>query len=162
MTIDKLYNLIIPSLQEKIHHSDGLIQFASKRAKFEGWLKVEVIDTLVINGIDARPEIELIDVSFENVAIELKTINTNIAFPNVEKLTKPITKNTAGVVKDIESLRDKQHTHKFVLFVAFPITHENNKWQIQLDRIIKHLEKHKYCSFLFKNNVPGVIYLGKL
>lgn len=162
MTIEELFNLVVPALAEKISQSDGLMRFAFRRAKFEGWLKVELIDTLVKNHINALPEIDRIDVSFEHVAIELKTVNTNIAFQHVANLTRPITKNTASIIEDIICLREKLHADKFVLFVAFPINHTNPLWQVQLQRINQHLAEIRHHEFYFKNDVPGVIYIGKV
>ena len=162
MTIQELYDISVDSIVNKIQNSHGLNRFAHRRAKYEGWLKVELIDSLVRAGFNALPEIGLIDVSFDSVAIELKTINTNIRYENVINTTRPITKNTNGVVLDIESLRGKNYQDKFVLFVVFPIIHNNKKWQVQLKRITSHLTEHRYRQFYFNNNIPAVIYLGKI
>ena len=119
MTIQQLYNISVDSIVNKIQNSHGLNRFAHRRAKFECWLKVELIDSLVRAGFNALPEIGLIDVSFDSVAIELKTINTNIRYENVINTTRPITKNTNGVVLGIESLRGKnyQDSKKVSIFV---------------------------------------------
>lgn len=162
MTIHELYDLLIEDIVKKISQSKGLSRFVFRRAKFEGWLKVEIIDTLVKRNIAALPEIGRIDVSFDNVAIELKTVNTNIAYNNVEKMTRPITKNIAEVIKDIHCLQDKPHNDKFVIFVAFPIEHSNSYWQIQLQKINNHLNEMLYKEFHFHNDVPGVIYIGRV
>ena len=47
MTAKELLNLTANDLVNKISSSIGLNQFIIERAKFEGWLKVELIDTLL-------------------------------------------------------------------------------------------------------------------
>lgn len=162
MTTLELYNLTADALAKKIQTSIGLTRFAYRRAKFEGWLKVEIIDILARKGYDALPEIDRIDVSFDNVAIELKTVNTNFRCQDVINLKKPITKNINGVVKDIESLRNKNYLFKFVVFIVFPIIHEDNNWQIHLNRIKGNLKDHLHKKFYFNNNIQGVIYYGQV
>jgi len=51
------------------------------------------------------PEHERVDVCFDNWGIELKTINTNVRYLGVKNKIRPITKNTEGVVEDIEKLQ---------------------------------------------------------
>jgi hypothetical protein len=65
---------------------------------------------------------------FEDWAIELKTINTNIRYEKVKNKTRPITKDTQGIINDIEKLRATEYSKKAVLFVAFPIRHDNEYW----------------------------------
>ncbi len=74
MTLQKLYNLTADSIVQRIQTSAGLTKFAYRRAKFEGWFKVELIDILAQQEYDALPEIGRIDVSFDNVGIDLKTV----------------------------------------------------------------------------------------
>src|SRR6267142_7167140 len=97
MTAQELFDLNIDDIVDRIQNSHGLTKFAHRRAKFEGWLKVEIIDILAKKGKNALPEIGRIDVSFDTVGIELKTVNTNIRYPNVINTTRPITKNIDGV-----------------------------------------------------------------
>lgn len=160
MSIQELYDLLIDDIVQKISQSHGLQQFANRRAKFEGWLKVTVIDILVQKGYNALPEIGFVDVTFDDVAIELKTVNTNISYENVVQVNRPITKNTASVISDIEQLHNSAYNSKFVLFVTFPIEHNNANWQVQLRRITAQLENIMHQDFVFSNGVPGVLYLG--
>ena len=46
MTLENLFNLTIEKVIQRIQNSEGLTNFAQKRAKFEGWFKVELIDIL--------------------------------------------------------------------------------------------------------------------
>lgn len=162
MTTQELFDLTAEDIVIRIQNSLGLTKFAHRRAKFEGWLKVELIDILVQRGQNALPEIGLIDVSFDTVGIELKTVNTNIRYPNVIKTKRPITKNINGVNEDIENLRATNFIDKFVVFIVFPITHDNDNWQIHLGRITNSLDNYLYRQFNFGDNIPGVIYYGKV
>ena len=162
MTLENLFNLTIEELIQRIQNSEGLTNFAQKRAKFEGWFKVELIDILNKAGFSAFPEINRIDVSFQNIGIELKTLNTNVNYQNVMKLSKPITDNVDGVIKDVEKILNTTFDHKFVMFIVFPITHDNPNWQNHLNRISNNLEDYKHREFKFGLDIPGVIYLGKV
>jgi len=99
-------------------------------------------------------------VTFDDWAIELKTVNTNLRYAGVEKKKRPITRNTQGVIDDVEKLKKTNYKSKAVLFVAFPAEHTNKKWQRQLQRISSHLSNIDHKEFNFRNRVPGVIYLG--
>ncbi|MBE7509345.1 MAG: hypothetical protein HS118_04060 [Bacteroidia bacterium] len=161
-TTQDLFDLTADNIVSRIQNSAGLTKFAHRRAKFEGWLKVELIDILVQQEQNALPEIERIDISFDTVGIELKTVNTNIRYPNVINKKRPITKNINGIIEDIENLRTTNFNYKFVVFIAFPITHDNNNWQTHLKRITNNLENYLYRQFNFGNNIPGVIYYGQV
>jgi len=162
MTAQELFDLTIDDIVDRIQNSHGLTKFAHRRAKFEGWLKVEIIDILAKKGKNALPEIGRIDVSFDTVGIELKTVNTNIRYPNVINTTRPITKNIDGVNEDIDNLINTEFADKFIIFVAFPITHDNQNWKYHLGRITENLENYLHRQFNFSGNIPGVIYCGKI
>lgn len=85
MEFEDLANLIFGEIKPKLENNQGLSIFAKKRAKFEGWLKVELCDSLSKHFKDVAPEKNRIDVTFENWAIELKTVNTNSSHEKVEK-----------------------------------------------------------------------------
>jgi hypothetical protein len=157
-----LSEFIFRKIKLKLENNQGLSIFAKERAKFEGWLKVELCDSLSRSFEDIAPERNKIDVTFENWAIELKTVNTNIRYENVKIKKRPITKNTRGVISDIEKLRSTNYANKAILFVVFPVTHDNEDWQIQLQRISTLLREIKHMSFNFKDKVPGVIYFGSI
>jgi len=160
MEFEDLSELIFREIKAKMENHQGLSVFAKERAKFEGWLKVELCDSLSRYLEGVVPERNRIDVTFENWAIELKTLNTNIRYKNVKNKSRPITKNTQGVVKDIKKLKSADYDNKAVLFVVFPITHDNKYWQTQLQRISKLLREIKHINFNFKDGVPGVIYFA--
>jgi len=162
MEFEDLTKLIFGELKPKLENNQGLSIFAKERAKFEGWLKVELCDSLSKYFKDVVPEENRIDVTFENWAIELKTVNTNIRYENVKNKTRPITKNTQGVIDDIGKLKSTDYINKAILFVVFPITHDNENWRVQLQRISTLLREIKHVSFNFKDEIPGVIYFGSI
>ncbi len=162
MEFEDLTELIFGEIKPKLENNQGLSIFAKERAKFEGWLKVELCDILSKYFKDVAPERNRIDVTFENWAIELKTVNTNIRYENVKNKTRPITKNTQGVIKDIEKLKSTNYTNRAILFVVFPITHDNEDWQVQLQRISKLLREIKHINFNFKDEILGVVYFGSI
>ena len=160
MDYDELAELLFVRLKGRIEDHAGLDIFARERSKFEGWLKVETCEILSEYFKDVLPEDNRVDITFEDWAIELKTLNTSIMYPGVKSKTRPITMNNEGVVKDIEKLKNKGDINKGVLFIVFPIEHENRKWKIQLDRISEHLKQLRHSEFKFKSGVPGMIYFG--
>lgn len=160
MDYEKLGQLIFTEMKPKLESHQGLLIFARERAKFEGWLKVELTDTLLRHFSDVIPEKDRIDMTFDGWAIEIKTVNTNIRFDDVKMKTRPITKNTQGVIDDIEKLKPMNFENKGVLFLVFPIRHDNYNWQIQLERISRMLKNLMYDSFNFGNKIPGVLYFG--
>jgi hypothetical protein len=166
MDVNELYNKTANALIKKIQATRGLTGFAKRRAKFEGWLKVEIIDALINNEYaEALPEVDRIDVTIEklSVAIELKTINTNYRYENVDILTRPIKDNIDGIIRDIKQLRiNDKYDHKFIVFIAFPTEHNKPKWQEHLSKINPHIKEGIARNFKFCNNVPAVIYYGKI
>lgn len=160
MKFENLSRLVFDGLRPKLENNKGLSIFARERAKFEGWLKVELCNSLAKFFDDVVPERKRIDITFEDWAIELKTINTNIRYKHVKIKTRPITRNIQGVVDDIKKLRATQYDNKSVLFVVFPIRHTNKNWQKQFGRISKQLSEIKFIEFDFLDGIPGVLYFG--
>ena len=177
ITFKKLANIIFKEIILKMENNSGLVIFAKERAKFEGWLKVELCEILSKYFSTVIPETVIskkdrIDVTFDNWAIELKIINTNYKYKNVKSKRRPITKNINGVIKDIEKLKSTNYTNytnKTVLFVVFPVTHDYEEWKKHLKKISEKLDdlkykefkfKIKHKNFRFKSKIPGVIYFG--
>jgi len=159
MQFEQLWEIVLSGIKPKLEQSKGLSVFAKERAKFEGWLKVELCESLSDFTEDVTPERNRIDVTFDDWAIELKTINTNYRVSDVKNKHRPITKNTQGVVDDIERLKDSTYLNQAVLFVVFPAKHDK-PWQTQLMRIEERLSSLKHVSFAFQSGVSGEIYLG--
>ena len=164
MTTKELLKLTADDLIKRIKSNVGLNQFIIERAKFEGWLKVELIDILLKKHLLALPEIDRIDITFKNTAIELKTINTNYRFSKVKNKNRPITKNINGILKDIKKLKNKRFKDKFVIFIVFPLELNINikKWEPHINKINKELSELTYKEFRFNNNIPALLYYGKI
>ena len=166
MTFEKLAEIVLKEITPKLENNIGVAIFAKERAKFEGWFKVELCESLSKHFPTSTiiPEKDRIDITFDDWAIELKTVNTNYRYryKNVENKHRPITKNIQGVIKDIEKLGSTDYINKAVLFVVFPVTHNHKSWQTHLEKISESLKYVKHREFEFKNKVPGVIYFGSI
>ena len=141
-----IFNEIIPKLEGNV----GISVFARERAKFEGWLKVELCESLLKHFQDVIPERNRIDITFDDRAIELKTVNTNYRYSNVENKTRPITMNIQGVIKDINKLKATNYANKAILLVVFPAKHDHKDWQIHLQKIQEHVLKIDRKEFMFR------------
>jgi hypothetical protein len=161
LTLEELSILIANPLIQRIQNSKGLSVFSANRSKFEGWLKVELIEILVANDKPAKPEVGRVDVTFDDIAIELKTVNTNFRTEKAENKHRPITKNIKGVISDIHALKNNCPSVSFVIFICFPLTHENPKWKFHLLKIENELEELLHTQFSFENQIPGVLYFGR-
>lgn len=159
MEFEEISEIIFRQITPKLESNQGVSIFAKERAKFEGWLKVELCDSLV-KYFQVVPEKNRVDITFNGWAVELKTVNTNIRYENVKNKTRPITKNVQGVIDDIEKLKSTNYPQKAILFVVFPINHDNQFWQIQLRRISTLLRKINHKEFRFRDEIPGVTYFG--
>jgi len=158
----ELRDVLMPPIITRIEQHQGLANFASIRAKFEGWLKVELCEILAQDFPDVLPEQDRIDLSFQDWVIELKTINTNYRYNNVKSLHRPITKNVSGLVKDVKKLRNVSNKQKAVCFVVFPVDINNETWKTHEALIENELKNLDYSEFTFKNNIPGLIYMGEV
>ncbi|MEM2130119.1 MAG: hypothetical protein QXZ70_05935 [Candidatus Bathyarchaeia archaeon] len=158
MEFNKIAELIFSEMTPKLENNNGVSIFAKERAKFEGWLKVELCESLLKHFQNVIPERNRIDVMFGNWAVELKTVNTNYRFRNIKNKSRPITKNIEGIISDIEKLKKSNCANKAVLFVTFPATHNHKNWQSHLRKI--PLKEIKFREFKFRNGVLGVIYFG--
>ncbi len=162
---DGLCMLVSKELKPRIERHAGIAVFARERARFEGWLKAELVDVLVGKGYDAVPEKGTIDVVCrpQEAAIELKTINTNYLCEGTAYKQKGITQNIAEVVADIKKLETANYFKKMIVFTAYPLVHGHPEWQDRhLPKIGNLLSRLNYEELTFSNNVKGVIYVGLL
>lgn len=163
VSFEKLTKIIQSDLIMLLSQNKGLNQFAKYRSKFEGWLKVELVKILNENRLEAIPEKDRIDITIkEEWAIELKTVNTNYRYLNVENKTRPITKNISSILKDIEKLKYNKFKNKAIIFITFPVEHSFPYWKMHLKKIEKELNEIKFKQFFFENEIPGVLYIGLL
>ena len=162
MDFDQLSNILLNEITPLLEKSQALVIFAKERAKFEGWLKVELCGILSSHfPNDVKPERKRIDICCGDWGIELKTVNTNIRYKGIENKHRPITKNTQGVIVDIEKLSQSEVRNKAVLFVVFPIEYGNKNWESQLERIRSKLSDLRQSTFSFHGGIAqGIIYMG--
>ena len=160
MTFNTLSSLVSLELKRKLEKHEGLSVFAGQRAKFEGWLKVEVCEILIQYLEDVIPERGRIDITSKDWAIELKTMTTNYRYEGVSLKFRPITMNVAQVCQDIEKLQNSDYRYKAVLFIVFPLRRDKKIWAVHLKKIMRSL--HELCTleFSFSNGLPGIIYFG--
>jgi hypothetical protein len=114
-----------------------------QRAKFEGWLKFELANSLELQGMtNVRVETSesksksRCDISFtkDNVdyRVELKTPNTNWKILGIESGNKQITKNVKSIIDDSKKLNSP---FGIVSFVMFPLQLEKDNWKPYIKRI---------------------------
>ncbi|EDM24610.1 hypothetical protein CMTB2_03803 [Caminibacter mediatlanticus TB-2] len=168
-----IFRKIIKEISKKINNKKGLEVFAIHRAKFEGWLKVEICDILLSFTQEVKVEYgkngKKIDIFFKynkcGYYIELKTINTSYKCNYVVRKNKPITNNLESVINDINKLKNLKNGNKYIFFIVFLLP--KNKVQSFEDNInFKEIESNvnKIESFngKFSNNVPFKIYIGEI
>lgn len=162
MKFEEIAKFIFDDIVPKLECNKGVAICVEERAKFEGWLKIELCESLAKykHFDNIIPENNRIDVTFDNWAVELKTLNTNYRYNNVKNKNRPITKNVQGVISDIKKLKNTTFANKAVLFIVFPATHNNKNWKKHLQKISMQLRDLKYREFSFREGIPGVIYFG--
>jgi len=180
----KTLETILDDLKCKLENSKAIDVFVRKRAKFEGWLKVEIVNILCnmypkkcspkkiipewpadyIGVIDNKKKnYRIIDIKFDDSVLELKTINTSYGQEGIENKTKPITQNVKELEKDIDKLRKlhkKDIKNKAILFVVFPLS-ENNIKDFETEHLSKlSVEKQDimYRQFKTINGFTNRIY----
>ena len=142
MNFKKLSKLIFEEIKPKLENNQGLYIFAREKAKFEGWLKVELCNILSKYFKEVAPERKRIDVTFNNWAIELKTVTT--LKKSTGKKFKLRSKDIPRILDDIRKLESFEYSNKSILFVVFPINHSNKDWKTQLKIIRTYLKKIKH------------------
>jgi len=160
MEFEDLTKLIFGEIKPKLEDNQGLTIFAKERAKFEGWLKAELCESLSKHFSDVIVEKDGIDITFNDWAIELKTVNTNYRFEKVKIKARPITLNIKGISRDIEKLHRTTSTNKAILFVVFPVIAGHKTWPTHLKKVSTSLKKLEAKEFRFKKGIPGIIYFG--
>lgn len=161
MTFNELWDIFNIEIPEKIVNHKGLNYFVSNRSKFEGWLKVEIVDILTKYTNNITPEKDRIDIVVEDWAIELKTSNTNYRYDNVENKKRPVTKNVSSIIKDINDLEHNvNYENKAVLFIIFPLDLTTPSWNQHIQKIENELDELKFKEFSFENGVKSILYFG--
>lgn len=166
---DALRRFIFSKLKPELESRKGLFIFAQQRAKFEGWLKVELCDLLSERFDNVKPEHSItkkkrVDITFEDWALELKTINTSYEHDFVQTKGRPITLNIRGVIKDAKKLKNlKKIRQRAVLFLVFPLSADNKEWDGHVKKLSQHLNKLKMATFYFtyeREKIEGALYFA--
>lgn len=167
LTYSKLTEVLFDSMLKKIALKSGLITFVKNKKRFEGWLKVEVIDSLDSTFPKSHivPEKDRIDVVCDNFGIELKVLCTEYDWESNPEIPKRNNnKNIKRVIKDIEKFKNLKTSNlkKIIFFIAFPIPKINsNDWTTLLSKSLadKPVKNLKIQDIVFKNNVLGKMYI---
>jgi len=168
MKFDELISIFEEHLKSSIQTKRGLTVFVKKRARFEGWLKVEVCDALTKCGVKVVPEKNNIDITLDNWLIELKTVVTNYLPDRVPfNSSRNITNEIDSIIGDIKDLQGESKSFKkAILFIVYPISSRNlDLWNHRhLKRISKYIHKDQffYVRFQFINDIPGMLYFGNI
>lgn len=129
-----------------------------QRAKFEGWLKMELAHALqggtdrevamevefpASKGRAYRADLQVSDAGDSKAYVMLKTPNTNFRFDGVESKTRPITKNVAEIGDDVEKLRDRQEEQAegYACATFFPVASESGTRGQQMDQYLARIER---------------------
>ncbi len=162
VTFESIWEKTTEGFIPKIQAHQGLEYFVVNRSKFEGWMKVELCETLSTLSDNITPEKDRIDIVINGFAIELKTPNTNYRADKIKNKTRPITKNVDEIIFDIEALKKNlNYEKKSVMFIVFPLPLESeNSWQQHLAKIKSELRQIESKEFHFKNGVRGKLYFG--
>jgi CCR4-NOT transcriptional regulation complex NOT5 subunit len=153
---------ILDDLKTKLENSKGIDVFVKKRAKFEGWLKVEIVNILCNRIPDKTdkiiPEKYHVDIVFDDSALELKTVNTSYRRKGVENKIRPLTFNIDQLTADIKKLRYLQKgdiKNKAVLFVVFPLP-ENSIEEFEAKHLTKLSVEKQDIMYRQFNTISGI------
>ena len=153
-----VYNEIVAVLNDPVWNRPILTIHLPQRAKFEKYLQSVLACRL--NNRFPGTVIEypfggkLIDIYANGTCIELKTPNTNYTIQGVPNKVRPITKNIASIIDDIQKLRTLNVNSGVVAFVLFPIDPNNSSYLYHVNKIISALGHNHYCS-----NVVGNMFV---
>ena len=165
MEFEKLAGLILDGLKPRLENHTGLTSYARERSDFAGWLIVESCRVLLDANLQPELEAHKYDLAFDDWALNVRTLTTNFSYPKAPPVKRPTTRNVDMLTKDILKItnpgRSVGYPKRGILFVVFPLEHENEQWQtIHLSRITGELTRIEHRPFEFSTGVPGMMYLG--
>jgi hypothetical protein len=169
---------ILDDLKTKLESNRGIQVFVENRDKFEGWVKVEIVDILcnrmpdktdkiIPEAPDSNKNYQHVDIVIDDdSALELKTINTNYRHDKVKNKIRPISYNIKQLKADIKKLRDLQDENiknKAILFVVFPLPKKDvekfeNRYLKQLKELGINEQDILYKEFTTNSDVHNRIY----
>lgn len=165
----KIINGLNKVLVKDIESNKAIALLVEERAKFEGWLKVQVIQGLISIGVDKKQIIpernNRVDVTFTHrdlsYAIELKTVSTSYFYDDARRNDGRMN-NIDYLFYDAEKLKNLDYDKKLLLFVVYPFDRNNKRhnleWQLHRNRF-KGIAKITYEHNIdFINGLKGVLY----
>ena len=150
-----VYDEIVAVLNDPFWNRPIVNIHLPQRAKFEKYLQSVLACRL--NNQFPGTEIEyllggkLIDIYANGTCIELKTPNTNYTIQGITNKVRPITKNIASIINDIQKLRSLNVNSGVVAFVLFPIDPNNKSYLYHVKKIVSALGHNQYCSNVVGN-----------
>jgi len=148
-----------------LRRTDVMAVAVPQRAKYEGWLKMELAAALDLHegvkDVNIEPSYPLkgkADLSLRvNRTIwylELKTSNTNWRATGLENRTRPITLNISQIIADIAKLREKCPPAKgLMVFTLFPVP--TRIWDHEREQLSYHLRRIERESDLARDSLLG-------
>lgn len=146
----------IVAILKDVNWSEPIIDIhLPQRAKFEKYLQSVLACRLKNFFSDTEIEYpingKLIDIYANGTCIELKTPNTNYKIQGIINKKRPITKNIASIIADIQKLRKLNVKSGVVAFVLFPIDPMNKNYCSHINKIISKLGHNQYCTNIVGN-----------
>ena len=123
-------------------------------------------ESLVSSGLfnEVVPEKDRIDIVADDLALEVKTINTNYKCNLTERKNRPVTKNLESLINDIRKLKKLGgYRLKAIFCIVFPLPESClERWRRDhLEKICSELRSSDNIQchqFTFKNGIPGIMY----
>jgi hypothetical protein len=165
MEFRKLAQVLFDGMLPVLESHSGVKSFAMQREKFDGWLTVELCRVLVQFGTHPNLSDKVVDVTFGNWALDVRTVNTNIPHEGCTAKGRHIKKEMDELTKGIWKLTNPgkaiSATHRAILLLAYPAVHEDERWQsAHFNQLRSELTAVEFRPFRFSGDIPGVLYLG--
>lgn len=160
--MEKKIRTIAEKLTERLKSSEGVQVFVKRRARFEDWVKLELVE--IINEIDenALPEVAEIDIQSDNWAVEIKVIPTNYACSVCDKRgARSIHTSIQGLIKDFKKLKATSKAHKVSIAIVYPLTEGNQYWQRHLNKLEPFSDQLYSKPVVLPNKAPLFVYIFK-
>ena len=146
-----------------LRRTDVMAVAVPQRAKYEGWLKMELAAALAhlegVQMMDIEPPYPRggrADLSFQadrtTWYVELKTSNTSWRASGLENRRRPIHKNISRIIADIAKLREKCPPAKgLMVFTLFPVP--TRIWNNEREQLRYHLRRIECESGLARDSL---------
>ncbi len=146
--------VVVSKIMPELLSRPALSLALEQRAKFEGWLKIELAYALSSHASAVTFEEEYpgpsgkfradlaVTLKGSRRYIMLKTVNTNFRFDGVETLHRPITRNIKGVIEDVVKLQScPSETFPYILFAVFSVGSDLPAQLKQIGAYLRRIEQ---------------------